>query len=95
MTEITQADRELFIATLNPCDSVAESVRKGTSFTWEVQQIARHREQAAAEERAKIVAWLREQAGPKEMLLFNETAWVLADCIEADEHKTFTRSGDV
>ena len=43
MVEVTQADRELFIAILNPCESVAESVRKGMSYTWEVEQIARHR----------------------------------------------------
>ena len=85
MTEITQADQELFIATLNPCDSVAESVRKGTSFTWEVQQIARHREKAAAEERAKIVAWLRGFA--------TDYADELADILEADE--AFTHPDNV
>ena len=94
MTEITQADQELFIATLNPCDSVAESVRKGTSFTWEVQQIARHREQAAAEERAKIVAWLRSVDDPDERWALQNSHWY-ADEIEAGEHETFTHPDNV
>ncbi|CAB5225618.1 hypothetical protein UFOVP749_46 [uncultured Caudovirales phage] len=46
-----------------------------------------HREQAAAEERAKIVAWLRESPH-----FIN--AHQIADCIEAGEHETFTRSSD-
>jgi hypothetical protein len=49
------------------------------------------RNKAAAEERAKIVAWLRE---PDEYLLSedNELRLMLASEIEAGEHETFTRS---
>lgn len=47
------------------------------------------REQAAAEERAKIVAWLRSQGGHHDDI-YEEAA----DDIEAGEHETFTRSSD-
>lgn len=70
MSEITQADRE-------------------TAHTWWMHRehderdlpayFARHREAAAAEERAKIVAYLRKTFG------FDSEA---ADAIEAKEHLT-------
>ena len=45
-----------------------------------VEAFARHREQAAAEERAKIVAWLRSA----DRRLLEAPYW--ADVIEAKEH---------
>ncbi len=57
------------------------------------------REQAAAEERAKIVAWLRD-AGSVSLsygLLGRDLSAILegvADAMEAGEHETFTRSSD-
>ncbi len=78
MLEVTQADRELFIAILNPCESVAESVRKGMSYTWEVEQIARHR----LAEREAVVKWLR---GLHWTHLDAEPAKRIANAIEAGE----------
>ncbi len=57
--QVEQIDRELFIDILNPDSSTAESVRQGRSYTWEVEQLARHRRQARAEVVGEIVAWLR------------------------------------
>ena len=34
--EVTDADRELFVATYKPDSSTAESVMRGMSYTWEV-----------------------------------------------------------
>jgi len=58
--QVEQIDRELFIDILNPDSSTAESVRQGRSYTWEVERLARHRQQARAEVVGEIVAWLRE-----------------------------------
>ena len=58
--QVEQIDRELFIDILNPDSSTAESVRQGRSYTWEVEQLARHRRQARAEVVGEIVAWLEE-----------------------------------
>jgi len=58
--QVEQIDRELFIDILNPDSSTAESVRQGRSYTWEVEQLARHRHQARAEVVGEIVAWLEE-----------------------------------
>ena len=57
---VTEADREVLIRLSNPNDETAQRIRRGLIYTWEARQIANHREQAAAEERAKIVAWMRE-----------------------------------
>ena len=43
MLEITQADRELFITLSNADGQMAERILCGQAFTWEVEQIARHR----------------------------------------------------
>ena len=58
--QVEQIDRELFIDILNPDSSTAESVRQGRSYTWEVEQLARHRHQVRAEVVGEIVAWLEE-----------------------------------
>ena len=58
--QVEKIDRELFIDILNPDSSTAESVRQGRSYTWEVEQLARHRHQARAEVVGEIVAWLRD-----------------------------------
>ena len=87
MTEITQADRDA----AKEYDPLLWEIKPSRpEFQNLIQAFARHR----LAERAKIVAWMREQVGSKEMLLFNQTAWVLADAIEAGEHETFTRSSD-
>jgi len=43
MLEVTQADRELFITLSNADGQMAERILCGQAFTWEVEQIARHR----------------------------------------------------
>jgi uncharacterized protein YbjT (DUF2867 family) len=95
MTEITQADR----------DAAAEAffckplLNEKYNDDRRVRAFARHREQAAAEERAKIVAWLRD-AGSVSLsygLLGRDLSAILegvADAIEAGDHETFTRSSD-
>lgn len=47
MLEVTQADRELFITLSNADGQMAERILCGQAFTWEVEQIARHRKSAA------------------------------------------------
>ncbi len=76
MTEITQSD----------CN-VAEYIAGDRARDLDYQVVARHRQQAAAEERAKIVAWLRGFA--------TNYADDLADILEADEHNTFTHPDNV
>ena len=58
--EVTDADRELFITLSNADGQMAERILCGEAFTWEVEQIARHR--IAERERVvgEIVAWLRK-----------------------------------
>jgi hypothetical protein len=95
MTEITQADH----------DAAEEHFNvwyPDTAWGYDalVDTLARHREQAAAEERAKIVAWLRD-AGSVSLsygLLGRDLSAILegvADAIEAGEHETFARSDNV
>jgi len=60
LSGVTEADREVLIRLSNPDDETAQRIRRGLIYTWEAGQIANHREQAAAEERAKIVAWLKD-----------------------------------
>lgn len=85
--EVTQADREAAAQLADQIQEwdIAKNIREGKRdpYVW-CQAFARHREQAAAEERAKIVAWLRGFAT-------NKTD-ELADILEADE--AFTRSSD-
>ena len=50
-----------------------------------VEAFARHREQAAAEERAKIVEWLREQDGFNDYYSELKDQW-LSDRIARGEH---------
>jgi hypothetical protein len=101
MTEITQADHKA--AEKAQWDAVVRVDSLAEAF-------ARHREKAAAEERAKIVAWLREQQVSIEKLrdaMNRFTAgWHFADQhasaleqaandIEAGEHETFTHPDNV
>ncbi len=85
--EVTQTDREAAAQLADQIQEwdIAKNIREGKRdpYVW-CQAFARHREQAAAEERAKIVAWLRGFAT-------NKTD-ELADILEADE--AFTRSSD-
>ena len=76
MTEITQSD----------CN-VAEYIAGDRARDLDYQVVARHRQQAAAEERAKIVAWLRGFA--------TNYADDLADILEAGEHEDFTHPDNI
>ena len=85
MTEITQADRDAAARAWaedndEPLDChICEQIRAGYGDnSLDVIRFARHREQATAEERAKIVAWLRS----KDTYDFDD----LAIDIEAGEH---------
>lgn len=49
MVEVTQADRELFITLSNADGQMAERILCGQAFTWEVEQIARHRSRGAVQ----------------------------------------------
>ena len=81
---VTEADREVLIRLSNPDDETAQRIRRGLIYTWEARQIANHREQAAAEERAKIVAWLR--SGKIVLSIDGSKEDVAASAIEAKEH---------
>lgn len=41
--EVSDVDRELFITLFNADGQMAERILCGEAFTWEVEQIARHR----------------------------------------------------
>lgn len=78
MTEITQADRDAAAEHI-PAMGMANSVLNGKSDNHTlVRAFVNHRKTAAAEERAKIVAWLRS----KDTYDFDD----LAIDIEAGEH---------
>jgi len=67
MTEITQADRDAaasgYFAWCSGNPVIPDRMKAGNADDHSmIQAFARHREQAAAEERAKIVAWLRKEA---------------------------------
>jgi len=81
---VTEEDREVLIRLSNPDDETAQRIRRGLIYTWEARQIANHREQAAAEERAKIVAWLR--SGRIALSMDGSKEDVAASAIEAKEH---------
>ena len=53
MIEVTQADRELLIELISFDSETIDAILAGNAFTWEVEQIARHRiaalEEAATE----------------------------------------------
>lgn len=53
MVEVTQADRELLIELISFDSETIDAILAGNAFTWEVEQIARHRI-AALEEAAKV-----------------------------------------
>jgi hypothetical protein len=69
MTEITQADR----------DAAAALYELNAIQPWDEEMVARAFARHRLEERAKIVAWLREQDG-------HGYDAMRADCIEAGEH---------
>jgi hypothetical protein len=94
MAEVTEADRNLFIHLTSADDETASRIRRGLIYTWEVRQIARHRQYGydqgyydgrqadGAEERAKIVAYARGHGGnawSRDVLYF-------AEKVEAGEH---------
>ena len=74
-SKVTDTAREVLIRISNSDDETAQRIRRGLIYTWEVGEISRHR----LEERAKIVAWLREQDG-------HGYDAMRAECIEAGEH---------
>ena len=89
-SKVTDAAREVLIRISNSDDETAQRIRRGLIYTWEVGEIARHRQYGydqgyydgrkmdGMEERAKIVAWLRG------MGLRNIN--YIADAIEVGEH---------
>lgn len=79
MVEVTQADRELFITLSNADGQIAERILCGQAFTWEVEQIARHR----LAEREAVIAWLRDIEKPNGRKCHH---WSLANAIKAGEH---------
>ena len=68
MTDIvvTQADRDLVASLLDADDELVEQINAGLAFSAECICAARHRmlgrAEGAAQERAEIVDWLRENA---------------------------------
>ena len=82
--EITQADRDLVASLLDADDELVEQINAGLAFSAECICAARHRmlgrAEGAAQERAEIVAWLRENAP-------QYSHEQLADAIERGEHK--------
>ena len=78
--EVTREDQNVFL-TVNGISATSETaarVYQGLAFTWEVEQLARHRHQVRAEVVAEIVAWLRDSDEA-----FAMTDWEIADQIEA------------
>ena len=69
MTIPTKEDKELFIA-VSGSEHYAEDILMDNCFTWEVDAIAKYREQAALTERAAIVAFL----GTKDNYDFDDLA---------------------
>lgn len=57
--KVTQADRELLIRIMGYDSETIDVILAGNAFTWEVEQIARHRQSTRAALVAEIVAWLR------------------------------------
>ena len=108
MTEITQADwdagLDLLSRHFSPPDRpitinvVAEAFARHRQYGYD-QGYYDGRQADGAEERAKIVAWLRE-AGSVSLsygLLGRDLSAILegvADAMEAGDHETFTRSSD-
>lgn len=81
MTDVTQADRDA-AALIVVVQELRKIIREGGYDEHDyVQDFARHREVAAAEERSRIVAWLREWKR-------DDTNWpgVIANRIEAGEY---------
>lgn len=82
--EITQADRDLVASLLDADDELVEQINAGLAFSAECICAARHRmlgrAEGAAQERAKIVDWLRENAP-------QYSHEQLADAIERGEYK--------
>lgn len=61
--EVTREDQNVFL-TVNGISATSETAARlyqGLAFTWEVEQLARHRHQARAEVVREIVDWLRVQ----------------------------------
>lgn len=67
MVEVTQADRELLIELISFDSETIDAILAGNAFTWEVEQIARHRiaalEEARGDQVARVVEWLRKENG--------------------------------
>ena len=71
MVEVTQADRELLIELISFDSETIDAILAGNAFTWEVEQIARHRiaalEEARGDQVARVVEWLRDDADQTEI----------------------------
>lgn len=77
---VTQADRDLVASLLDADDELVEQINAGLAFSAECICAARHRMLGAAQERAEIVDWLRENAP-------QYSHEQLADAIERGEYK--------
>ena len=92
MTEVTQADRDAaasgYFAWCSGNPVIPDRMKAGNADDHSiVQAFARHREAAAAEERAKIVAWMRKPIiGGDNLEPVCDTHAQAADFIEAGEH---------
>ncbi len=75
MVEVTQADRELLIELISFDSETIDAILAGNAFTWEVEQIARHRI-AALEEAAKVAEkWIEPvMATPHENATYRSIA---------------------
>ncbi len=51
---VTEADREVLIRISNSDDETAQRIRRGLIYTWEVGEIARHRQRATEAQAAEI-----------------------------------------
>jgi len=51
---VTEADREVLIRISNSDDETSQRIRRGLIYTWEVGEIARHRQQAIEAQAAEI-----------------------------------------
>lgn len=58
MTTVTKEDKELFIA-VSGSEYYAEDILVGNCFTWEVDAIAKYREQASLDEREMILTFMK------------------------------------
>lgn len=60
---VTEADREVLIRISNSDDETSQRIRRGLIYTWEVGEIARHRQQAIEAQAAEIERLIKASDG--------------------------------